>query len=112
MRNLILVTIISLTGCASTEEVPSLEPTVVEVVRYVTIHCGQPPALVPLTMLDIDWKVLPDSEGNQRFTLSPEDYERLGRNVTEILLRSSQLKAQRDFYTDCLDEQSLTNADS
>lgn len=95
---------LGLGGCASAPPAPNLVPTIVEVARYIAYECGVPPALVHLSLLDVEWEVLPDAEGVQRFTLTPDEYENLGNNVTELLVRTKQLIAQRDFYEECIEE--------
>ena len=107
------VILVSVAGCASAPRNTDLVPTTVEIVKYVSYECGTAPAVDPVDMLPIYWKVLPDATGAQRFTLTPEGYEALGKNVSSILAAVQQLKLQRDFYVGCVaDSQAgdLTNA--
>ena len=99
---LLLTAAMGIAGCSSTPPVPNVAPVIVEVARYIAYECGVPPAIVPLTTLEVEWDVAPDINGDDRFMLTPQQYENLGKNVSEILAKSKQLKAQRDFYSDCI----------
>ncbi|MEK0324246.1 MAG: hypothetical protein QQN63_00950 [Nitrosopumilus sp.] len=109
---LLLTAAMGIVGCSSAPPVPNnVAPVIVEVARYIAYECGVPPAIVPLTMLDVEWDVATDVNGEEQFMLTPQQYENLGKNVSEILAKSKQLKAQRNFYVECIESSrdALTN---
>jgi len=89
-------------GCATVPPAPDLDPTVVEVTRYVTYECGVVPALTSITLLEIHW-VLFKVGDNAVWTLTAQQYQNLGKNTSMILAGVKELKGQRDFWKTCID---------
>lgn len=90
-----LLLILLLAGCASAP--PTEIPDPVVVTKYVTTDCGEPPQRAPVNLRPISWLIV---EG--RFTLSSEDYENLGYNVSMILAGIRELQSEVEFYEECL----------
>jgi hypothetical protein len=83
-----------LTSCASKQIEPEPEPTVI--IQTVSLDCGTPPQRDPIDLRSIEWKIIGDN-----FTLTPDGYEDLSFNITEIWRGVEQLKAEIQFYVGC-----------
>lgn len=90
-----LLLILLLAGCASAP--PTEIPDPVVVTKYVRTDCGEPPVRAPVNLRPIEWLII-----DGRFTLSSEDYENLGYNVSMILAGIRELSAEVEFYEECL----------
>ena len=85
----------ALAGCASTPPTPPPEPTVIT--EYMYPDCGVIPARDPVNLRSVSWKVI-----NGLFTLTPDEYENLSYNVSEITRGVKQLSVQLDYYEQCV----------
>jgi hypothetical protein len=52
-------------------------------------------------MRDINWDII-TLDDIDLYTLTVADYQKLGLNVSDWIAASRQMKAQRDFYRDCI----------
>lgn len=110
-----LLTLLSLAGCGGFLKKPAtgnLDPTPVQVVVKVPYLCGQPSPIDVVQMRDINWEIIEvvdllfDENGEpytgDLFALTVSDYQLLGMNTSDWIAATRQLKAQRDFYRDCI----------
>lgn len=105
MKSKIFLTVVSLAllaGCGGSQPVrPGLDPTPVIVEVKVPYLCGQPPPVDVVLMRDINWDII-TLDDIDLYTLTVADYQKLGLNVSDWIAASRQMKAQRDFYRDCI----------
>ena len=103
---LILVLLIFLAGCgAHTPAKGEFEETPVTVTPIVIVECGQPPPITPVKMRDVTWDII-ELDDVDLYTITVEDYQALGMNVSDWLKASKEMKLQRDFYKECVDRSS------
>jgi hypothetical protein len=93
---LLLLAILVLAGCASTQPVVE-SPTISDTV-YVYQDCGVPPPREHIFFVPITWQVI-----GGRFTLSTEEYKKLAYNMTENAKGVAELKLEIKYYLKCLD---------
>ena len=87
-----------LSGCWwNTKPDPPQEPVVL--VKYIHSQCGNPPQRSSVNLRPVNWEIVGD-----RFTLTPQGYEDLSYNVTEIWSGVAQLKTEIEYYEKCLQE--------
>lgn len=79
----------------------NFDPTPVTVEVKVPYICGQPPPVDVVIMRDINWDII-TLDDIDLYTLTVDDYKRLGLNTSDWIAASRQMKAQRDFYRDCI----------
>jgi len=93
-----------LSGCGTTGVVNLAEPehNTLDVEGFIAYECGTAPAIDKALMLPVVWG---DgiSDGKTVFILLAKFYENLGINTANWIKGTSQLRAQRDFYRDCID---------
>ena len=97
-------------GCSSSIPAPDLKETPIEVAVFVPIDCGVPSAIDPVKMRDIVWDIK-KIDGEYFYTLTVSDYQLLGKNVSDWVAASSQLKGQRNHYRDCIERSKRVNSD-
>ncbi len=108
-----LLTLLVLAGCAGTPVAATdFKPTPVTFNIKVAYECGVPPPVSVLSMRDINWEVIEVDgilfhEGANPFTgelvtLTVDDYKLLGKNTSDWIAASKEMKEQRDFYRDCI----------
>lgn len=105
MRLSILLTIsvlLSACGLLGKKPEPFVPAKTVAVSTYVYADCGKPPQRSPVEFRPITWRILPDAKGEQRFTLTAKGYEDLSFNQSETEKGSKELKAEIQYYLDCL----------
>jgi hypothetical protein len=88
--------VLILTGCR--HDVIDVPPEPVIVNKFVIPDCGTPPQRDPVELRPVIWQIIDD-----RFTLTPEGYEDLSFNVTEIWRGVEQLRNEITYYEQCLD---------
>jgi hypothetical protein len=91
-----------LLGCVSAPPNPNLIPTTITRIEYVAYNCGEPPGVTPVSFQEFRWK-LKKVGGTALWTLTAEEYERLGDNMTDIILAVTELVGERNFYEDCVE---------
>jgi hypothetical protein len=105
MKSKIFLMVLStalIAGCGGSKPVkPGLDPTPVIVEVKVPYLCGQPPPVDVVIMRDINWDII-TLDDVDLFTLTVADYQALGMNTSDWIAASRQMKAQRDFYRDCI----------
>lgn len=103
MKSILLALVLTACGgCASSIPAPDLDPTVINITKYVSYECGEVPALTPVELVDVHWILFKLGE-NVLWTLTAQQYTNLGENTSTILLGVKELKGQRDFWKTCID---------
>ena len=97
LSKMLLITSLGLAGCAGQEIQPEPEPEII--IQTIKLECAMPPQRDPIDLRSVEWKIIGD-----RFTLTPEGYEDLSFNVTEIWKGVEQLIAEIDFYEACVQD--------
>ncbi len=92
-----------LVGCGGNPTVPTgeLAATTVDVTVRADIDCGTVPSVDPVKMRSISWDWMTVDQITW-VALSVDDYKALGNNTSDWLAASKQMRAQRDYYRDCL----------
>lgn len=90
----LLISSVFLAGCATSPEIP---PPPVTIIKTVALDCGIPPQRDPIDLRPVAWTII-----GARFTLSPEGYEDLGYNISEILKGVRQLQNEIIYYEECI----------
>ena len=98
-----LLSILSLLiGCGATPVDDSdFKPTPVTFNIKVAYRCGQPPPVSLVIMRDVVWQILA-LDDEDFFALTVDDYKALGLNTSDWIAASREMRAQRDFYRDCI----------
>jgi len=99
---MLTVVLFALVGCGATPVDDSdFVPTPVTFNIKVAYQCGQPPPVSVVVMRDVVWDIMTVEE-IEFFALTVDDYKALGLNTSDWIAASGELKAQRDFYRDCI----------
>lgn len=99
---LLTLVLLALVGCAATPVADNnFTPTPVTFNIKVPYRCGQPPSVGVVVLRDVTWEILELDEENF-FALTVDDYKALGMNTSDWIAASREMKAQRDFYRDCI----------
>jgi hypothetical protein len=104
MKSKIFLTVLSLTlvGCGATPVAdPDFTPTPVTFTIQVPYRCGQPPSVGVVIMRDVVWDII-EMDDVDYFALTVDDYKALGLNTSDWIAASREMRAQRDFYRDCI----------
>ena len=104
MKSSLFLTVISLTlvACGATPvAAPDFTPTPVTFNIQVPYLCGQPPSVGVVVMRDVVWDII-EMDDEDYFALTVDDYKALGLNTSDWIAASREMKAQRDFYRDCI----------
>ena len=97
-----MVLIFALTGCGATPVAnPDFTPTPVTFNIQVPYRCGQPPSVGVVLMRDVVWDII-EMDDVDYFALTVDDHKALGLNTSDWIAASREMKAQRDFYRDCI----------
>lgn len=93
-----------LSACGTTGVVKIAEPehNTITVEKMVAYECGEAPAIDKVLMLPVIFGDIMTEIG-RAFTLAARQYENLGINTANWIKGTAQLRAQRDFYKDCID---------
>jgi len=97
---LLLISSLLLAGCSWIKPTV-LPPRPVVVTEYVRADCGTPPQRAPVEFRHVEWLIL-EVSGEQRFTLTAGEYENLAFNTSEIIKGAKELRAEIQYYLDCL----------
>lgn len=104
MKSLILLTIsVGLVGCVSTPD-DITPPKPIVKTQYVYPDCDNPPRRSKVEFKPIYWNWAKDQSGNTIYYLTPEGYEDLSFNTSEIIKGSKELKAELTYYITCIKE--------
>jgi hypothetical protein len=99
---LLVLMFLALAGCGATPVAdPDFKPTPVTFNIQVPYLCGQPPAVGVVLMRDVNWDII-TLDDIDLFTLTVGGYKSLGMNTSDWIAASREMKAQRDFYRDCI----------
>jgi len=99
---IVLFMLAVLCGCGATPVDDSdFKPTPVTFNIMVPYSCGQPPPVSVVFMRDIVWHILALND-EDFFALTVDDYKALGLNTSDWIAASREMRAQRDFYRDCI----------
>ena len=99
---ILLLALTLIAGCGGNRPKPgTFDPTPVTVEVKVPYLCGQPPPVDVVIMRDINWDII-TLDDIDLYTLTVGDYQNLGLNTSDWIAASRQMKAQRDFYRDCI----------
>lgn len=102
---------LALTGCATTSiPTPDLAPTTVNVPVVLPYDCGAPPSSTKFRSLAVEFVISPTSAGVLMWGLTERNYRNLGINVAAIKKGAKQIKAQRDFYRNCIEASQESSA--
>lgn len=88
-----------LAACNTT---PKTKEVPVEVEKVVAYQCGTPPANDPFKALPVKWSVQQLSSGSKVFALTAQYFENLMTNLVNSKASGKQVRAQRDFYAECV----------
>lgn len=111
---MLTLVLFALSGCGANDvRDDDFKPTPVTFNIKVPYKCGQPPSVGVVIMRDINWEVIKVEglvldEGDEPFTgelvtLTVDDYKALGKNTSDWLAASKEMKDQRTFYRDCIE---------
>lgn len=93
---------LSLAGCGLFRHKPEPAPLPpVNPTHFVRADCGTPPRRRSIDFQLPTFLVL-KIDGQQRFTLSPDEYKKLKFNMEEIESGVKELRLEIQFYLDCL----------
>lgn len=94
-----------LVGCATQDTKPAPPPTVKTV--YVYADCGPKPERTPVDFRDIDWLLV-----NDMICLDPLMFQDFAHNNAVGKSAVKELKAEIQYYLDCLNQQKALGAES
>ena len=99
---MLTLVLFALVGCGATPVDDSdFVPTPVTFNIVVPYQCGQPQSVSVVVMRDVVWDIITVNE-KDLFTLTVDDYKALGLNTSDWIAASGEMRAQRDFYRDCI----------
>lgn len=99
---MLTLVLFALAGCGATPVANSdFVPTPVTFNIKTSYNCGQPPPVNVVLMRDVAFDIITVDDENF-FALTVDNYKALGMNVTDWVAASRQMRAQRDFYRDCI----------
>ena len=112
MKVFLLLSLLVLSGCGilGHKPVPANEPMPVTVTKKQKIHCGPAPVIDPFSPRSTPPVVI---EGHPKGTeipdatwvgLTPQSYQNIADNLTDLYARIRQLKAGIDYYQRCIRE--------
>ena len=103
MKLLLCLTIsIFLVGCKTTCPKP-LPPDPVVITKFVKPDCGIPPKRSIIKLRPVIWGYMYDEDGDVVYTITPRGYEDLSFNTSEIIKGAKELKAEIDYYRECIE---------
>jgi hypothetical protein len=85
-----------LSACAGNETKPV--PDVQIVTKYISFDCGYSPDIDFVQFTSPTWRVI-----DGKFTLTTDEYAKLGENMTQIIKVTKQLLLKIDYYEECLE---------
>ena len=104
LKLLLTISLAFLVGCSGSwkKVLPYRPAEVVTETVYIQPDCGTPPRRAPVELRPITWRIIPNEKGEQGFWLSANGYEDLAFNTSEISKGSRELKAEIQYYINCL----------
>jgi hypothetical protein len=101
---LLLISSVFLIGCAGKRVQPIEDVQVVT--KWRTFDCGYSPVVDFVDFHPLTWKVI-----DGRFTLSTDEYAKLGENVSQIIKVTKQLLLKIEYYEECINSAGEDNAE-
>jgi len=97
LKLLLIISVLSVTACGSRQKVEPL-PEVRFVEKWRTFDCGVPPERDFIELSAPAWVI---TDG--LFTLTSEEYAKLGESVSDIIKATKQMANVIQFYVDCIE---------
>ena len=98
---LLLISSLFLFGCAANRTEPVTD--VQTIVKWRTFNCGTPPQIDFVDFNSLTWRVV-----DGRFTLTADEYAKLGENVSQVIKITKQMLLKIEYYEECIDSAEMS----
>ena len=97
LKLFLIISVLSVTACGSRQKVEPL-PSIEYVTKWRTFDCGVPPERDFIELTAPSWVIL-----DGLWTLTSDEYAKLGESVSDIIKAAKQMSKQIGFYKECIE---------